>query len=165
MSEAWFLVYDTIRRCRYMRTLPRTDADVLEDELNHHQPARGTRETWLHDGTGIMKSLATIGYQCQTVARVQHMIMLTLNEWTGPSRDATVKRDEANRTMAMVTSMPINDAILRIKSYERAFKRKYSQSAVNFTLLAIATVPDDTNCELLADLGVEIVEELQEFNT
>ena len=93
------------------------------------------------------------------------MLLLTMNEWLGPSRAAQAQRHEREtiepreQLMALATRLSLADALRAIRAYELAYTRAYPSVAINFTLLSVSTI-DDLDDDALADARVNLVEEL-----
>ncbi len=92
------------------------------------------------------------------------MLLLTLHQWYA-TREAPHARRLSNiteRTMAMATTLPLGEALERIVQYQAAHKEKYTKTSLEFRLLSVSEIPDETPLPVLRDLGVDIVENLME---
>lgn len=74
------------------------------------------------------------------------MLLLTVNEWIGPSIKA---RDEQGKTgtnlervVGFVTNFPLAEAIDVLREYEEVYQKKYEWTAVNYRLLSVSTIED-----------------------
>jgi hypothetical protein len=87
------------------------------------------------------------------------MLMFTINEWYGPTRDHPKHHETSakERLIGMASRLDVENALKTLSIYEAAFKKHYKYNAVNFTVLAINKI-DDISDEV-AQLGrIEIIE-------
>ena len=74
------------------------------------------------------------------------MLLLTVNEWIGPSIKA---RDEQGKTgtnlervVGFVTNLSLSQAIDILHEYEEVYRERYVWTAVNYRLLSVSAIED-----------------------
>lgn len=91
------------------------------------------------------------------------MLLITLNEWLGPSREAGApKLVPIERQVAFATRLPLKEALWCVRNYQVAYNVKFHPGLeVNYRLLSVSTIEnfeDDRNIFEL--LGVSMAEAL-----
>jgi len=94
------------------------------------------------------------------------MLLITMREWFGPSREALNRRQSEGgpvldvdiRQRAFITSMPLGQAIRRVRAYESSFNERYRKtSAIEFDLLQVVEIDnlDDEEINMSRAIHVE----------
>lgn len=97
------------------------------------------------------------------------MLLITLNEWFGPSREAmhrehvdpkAAKTEAKEYLTTFATRLPQLEALRRLMEYQRAYNKHYWQvTAINFRIHAITEVEDIPD-DLLEEFQTFLVERL-----
>ena len=87
------------------------------------------------------------------------MLLITFNEWFGPTREGDGKVPVLESLTAFVTHMPLPEALLHVNSYEVAHNSKFKASAINFTLLSVATI-EYLNPDVREKMRIQLIDDL-----
>jgi hypothetical protein len=86
------------------------------------------------------------------------MLLLTVREWLGSPRDAKINVEPTETLRGFVTRQSLSDAIRKLRSYEDAYKRKYTGTmSVEFAVVAVATI-EDLNEKAIDEARMELIE-------
>lgn len=88
------------------------------------------------------------------------MILMQVLEWLGPSRAVMDRGDRkfTEKLRGIASRLSLSEALLCLREYENEYRRTYSETAVNFNVIGIQTIPDLSNDELEAG-RIEVIEE------
>jgi len=87
------------------------------------------------------------------------MLLITVNEWFGPTAEGEGKVPVSEYQTALVSYLPLPEALLHLKAYELAHNSKYRASAINFTLLAVSTI-DNLDSDVRKMVDIQMIEDL-----
>ena len=87
------------------------------------------------------------------------MLLITFNEWFGPTREALYPAPVIETMTCFVTDLKLSEALLRVNSYEEAHNSKYRATAVNFKLVAVETI-DYLNSTVRDKMSIPLIEDL-----
>jgi len=87
------------------------------------------------------------------------MLLITFNEWFGPTRGNEDKVPVLEYMTSLVTDMALPEALLHVHAYEEAHNAKYRASAINYTLLTVETI-DYLNSDVREKMNIQLIEEL-----
>ena len=86
------------------------------------------------------------------------MLLITFNIWHGPTRlGSEVPVTEYQE--AYVTHMLLPDALLHVNSYEVAHNSMFKMSAINYTLLSVATI-EYLNPDVREKMRIQLIDDL-----
>lgn len=88
------------------------------------------------------------------------MLLLTVREWVGPTREAKIQTKPHVQLVGMATRLPLGAAIEAIHAYESAYKARFFAMAVEFNVVAVAAIEDLTD-DQLAHGRIELIENLE----
>lgn len=91
------------------------------------------------------------------------MLLLTVEEWVGPTRDAKNPIPERTRLRGWVTHHALPSAIMTLRAYEAGYNARHLDAgiAVNMRLLSVAQIVDLSPVEIAA-ARLELVEDTEE---
>ena len=92
------------------------------------------------------------------------MLLLTVEEWIGPTRDAKNPMPERTRLRGWVTCHALPSAIMTLRAYEDGFnaRRRHAGIAINMRLLCVAQIDDLSPVEIAA-ARLELIENTEEL--
>lgn len=97
------------------------------------------------------------------------MLLLTLREWIGATRDSRLfPHVMSDKTIGMVTRLSLGKAILLLNYYEIAYRKRYKDVDICFSLLSVSEIEDLTDmCVEMARLSVveDLTSTLPEIST
>jgi len=82
------------------------------------------------------------------------VLLLTVNQWLGPSRVATQRLGDMafkprTELQGIATRLPLAEAIASLKEYEVVYRERFGSSlAVEFSLISVSVIDDLTDEEL-----------------
>ncbi len=93
------------------------------------------------------------------------MLLLTVREWLGPSRNAADPLSPVReRLVGMVTRRSFASAVRALREYEEAYKERYSQLAVEFSVVGVSemsvSVADSMTEGAIALARIEDIDDL-----
>lgn len=90
------------------------------------------------------------------------MLLITCNEWMGPSRECLHDPPKSKeRMVCFATNLPLAVALARIQEYTKAYAARFGpRMTVEFRLISVSEASMAIGPSILAEFGVEIVEEL-----
>ena len=87
------------------------------------------------------------------------MLLITFNEWFGPTRGNENKVPESEYMTSLVTHLKLPEALLHVHAYQEAHNSKYKVSAINFKLVAVETI-DYLNPDVRDKMSIPLIEDL-----
>ena len=87
------------------------------------------------------------------------MLLITFNEWFGPTRGNEDKVPTSDCVTSVVTLMRLPEALLHMHAYQEAHNSKYRATAVNFKLVAVETI-DYLNSTVRDKMSIPLIEDL-----
>lgn len=88
------------------------------------------------------------------------MLLLTVREWCGPTQEARIQTKPHVQLVGMATRLQLGEAIEAIHAYEVAYKKRFFAMAVEFNVVAVASIQDLTD-EQLTQGRIELIENLR----
>ena len=87
------------------------------------------------------------------------MLLITCNEWFGPTRESEHPVPVIESPCVFVTDMKLPEALLRINLYQTAHNSAFTASAINFTLVGVETI-DYLNSDVRDKMSIPLIEDL-----
>jgi len=87
------------------------------------------------------------------------MLLITFNEWFGPTWGNEDKVPTSECMTSMVAHMKLQEALLHVHAYQEARNSKYLASAINYTLLTVVTI-DYLNPDVREKMNIQLIEDL-----
>jgi len=87
------------------------------------------------------------------------MLLITFNEWFGPTRGNEDKVPVLEYMTSMVTHMKLQEALLHVHAYQEAHNSKYIASAITYTLLTVVTI-EYLNPDVREKMNIQLIEDL-----
>ena len=87
------------------------------------------------------------------------MLLLTFNEWFGPTRGNEDKVPVLENQSAFVTEMTLPEALLRLDAYKQIHNTKYCSSAIEYTLLSVVTI-ESLDSVISDKFGITLIDDL-----
>ena len=87
------------------------------------------------------------------------MLLITFNEWFGPTAEGEGRVPVSEYHTAYVTDLALPEALLRVNAYEMAHNSKYRASAICFTLLSVVTI-DYLSSVIREKMNIQMIEDL-----
>lgn len=90
------------------------------------------------------------------------MLLLYISEWRceQPRKKAEGNLRPVTRHISYATRLPLQDAMTRLLQHRQAHKDAYPDVAIEYRLLVVSTLSDDTKDRTLSMMGVKLVENL-----
>ena len=87
------------------------------------------------------------------------MLLITFNEWFGPTRGNEDKVPTSDCVTSVVTLMRLPEALLHMHAYQEAHNSKYKVSAITYTLLTVVTI-EYLNPDVRDKMNIQRIEDL-----
>lgn len=87
------------------------------------------------------------------------MLLITVNEWFGPTRGNEDNVPSMDCMTSLVTHMRLPEALLHLHAYQEAHNTKYTASAITYVLLTVATI-EYLNPDVREKMDLQLIEDL-----